>query len=335
MKHSLAFPIVDASQVGDARRAAARLTADLGLSEQQRGSVALVINELGNNLVKYAKDGQLVVRVIDGDKGAGIEILSLDKGPGIGDTYKWLSDGYSSSGTPGNGLGAVRRLSYDFDIYSVAGLGTAIMCRLGNPPKKTTRPSCRLDFGVVCVPMRGETKCGDSWAVHADEERALVMVVDGLGHGVIAAEAADEAVRIFEKSRDLPSLTILQNADIALRSTRGAVMAIAETRLSDRTVSFTGVGNISGCVTDGSAAQHFVSTNGTLGVVSKPKTFQYEWPAGNVMLLYSDGLLSRWDLERYPGLRNRHPSIIAGVLYQNYSRGRDDVTVLAARLDVV
>jgi anti-sigma regulatory factor (Ser/Thr protein kinase) len=349
MKYSLAMPVTDASHVGEARRITARFTADIGLPEPERGQAALVITELGNNLARYAQDGQLVIRALREQPNGGIEILSLDSGPGFPDVASRLADGYSSGGTPGIGLGAVRRLSQQFDVYSGPGVGTAVMSRVVPVGRRRAKAASdgaepataeRLSFGAVCVRFPGEDQCGDAWGVYQDPTRAVFMLVDGLGHGSIAAEAADEAVRVFDADHDKPAAEILARAHLALRSTRGAVMAVAETDIDTGGVSFVGVGNISACLIDDGRPRHMVSVNGTVGFVAKPKAYAYTWQKNALMALSSDGMHARWRLERFPDLLDRHPSIIAGVLYQNYARGsagdaqsreRDDVTILVAR----
>jgi hypothetical protein len=59
--------------------------------------------------------------------------------------------------------------------------------------------------------------------------------------------------------------------------------------------------------------------------------FDLPLPTNALLLLHSDGLATHWNLADYPGLVGRHPGIIAGVLYRDHERGRDDVTVLVVR----
>lgn len=325
------LPIVEASQVGDARRHAARLTLEAGLAENERAAVALIITEIGNNLVKYGKSGRLVLRILAEIDVPGFEVLSLDQGPGIPDIAKSLADGYSTGGTTGNGLGAVQRMSDLFEIYSSPQCGTAILSRVYSASKRPADGN--VDIGAICVPIAGEQRCGDSWGILEGDGRACLMLVDGLGHGAIAAEAADEAVRVFHDyaHSDRPA-EIVSTAHTALRSTRGAVMAVADARLDDGSVTYAGVGNIAGSIAHDSGVQHMVSVNGTVGLVAKPKEFSYRWPPGGILILTSDGIQTRWQLDRFPGLLRKHPAIIAGMIYQYYARVRDDATVVALRL---
>src|SRR5690349_19022077 len=110
-------PVQEQSQVGEARRTAASLTAKLGLNETEAGKVAIIVTELATNLLKHGKGGELVLNV-PGAEPAGLEILALDKGTGIANLRECMRDGHSTAGTPGGGLGAVERLSSALDIYT-------------------------------------------------------------------------------------------------------------------------------------------------------------------------------------------------------------------------
>jgi hypothetical protein len=117
-----------------------------------------------------------------------------------------------------------------------------------------------------------------------------------------------------------------------LRPTRGAAVAVAELVPSERAVRFAGLGNISGAIAGPTDAHSFVSHNGIAGhEMRKIQEFTYQWPVGSLLVMHSDGVSARWDLGRYPGLASRHPSVVAGVLYRDYSRGRDDALVVVVR----
>src|SRR5690606_24646577 len=126
--------------------------------------------------------------------------------------------------------------------------------------------------------------------------------------------------------------SVIDAAHAALRSTRGAAMAIAELRHAERVVRFAGVGNIAASIHDHHQTWNMVSYNGTVGhELRKVQEFTYAWPENGLLVMHSDGLTSRWSLAAYPGLAARHPSMTAAVLYRDFRRGRDDVTVLVAR----
>ncbi|MEH2137873.1 anti-sigma regulatory factor [Nostoc sp.] len=330
MRESVAITITESSQTGEARRVAIALATRLGFQETERGKVGIVVTEVASNLIQHGQGGVLLLRAIEHNSAIGIEVLSLDKGRGMVDVDECLQDGFSTAGTLGNGLGAIRRLSGLFEIYSIPNKGTALVAHLWSdstphPPKKT------LEIGAVCLPKRGEEVSGDAWACQVDRCRSLLLVVDGLGHGPAAATAASSAVRIFQEHHRSPA-AIVEAAHAALRSTRGAVLAIAEIDFEQESVRFAGIGNITTSIFSFTEHHHLLSHNGIVGhEIRKIQEFSYPWYANGLLIMHSDGLDTKWQLDRYPGLSQKHPSLIAGVLYRDFNRDRDDVTVLVAK----
>jgi anti-sigma regulatory factor (Ser/Thr protein kinase) len=329
---TLAVPVPDAGAVAAARRAAARLAGDLGFSEAEVGRIALLVTEAATNLVKHAGGGELLVGVGvgEGDDAPSVEILALDRGHGMVDVAACLRDGYSTAGSPGTGLGAIRRLATTFDVYSAPGLGTAVLAVVG--PRPPSRARATVAVGGLAVAKPGEDVCGDAWATVATPAGCRVLVVDGLGHGPDAAAAARIAVRLFRESRGATIEDGMQRMHDGLRATRGASLGIAELDAERRLVSFVGVGNVAAMVASAAGTRHLVSHNGTAGhQLRRIQVFTAPWPAGALVLLHSDGLASHWTLDRYPGLSARYPTLVAGVLYRDHRRGRDDTTVVVAR----
>jgi anti-sigma regulatory factor (Ser/Thr protein kinase) len=314
------------------RRLATSMAGRLGFDEQDQGRVALVLTEAANNAVLHGGGGEIVLRCFHGSA-PGIEAIIADRGPGMADLGRALRDGYSTAGTSGSGLGAVKRLSNKFDIYSAAGIGTVLLVQVcSRAAVLSTGSSGRLDNGAVCLPRTGETECGDAWALARSGDRHLLIVADGLGHGPDAAKASRQAITTFHNRRTLPLTDLLGEIHLALRSTRGAAVAVAALDPTKREVRYAGVGNIAGAVVTGDETRSMVSHNGTLGhEVRKVQEFTYAWPPGALVIMHSDGLQTQWRLDRYPGLSSRAPSVIAGLLYRDFTRGRDDVTVAAVR----
>lgn len=336
MNHSIALPILESSQAGEARRTALAFARRLGFNETERGKVALVVTEVANNLVRHARDGVLLLQALEQNGITGVEIIALDKGPGINNLNECLRDGFSTGGTPGNGLGAIERLSALFDIHSVPSVGTAILSRFWASPLPQEQPQERLNLGAVCLPKTGEEVSGDTWASAQSDRFHLLLVADGLGHGPLAAQASLEAVRVFRENAHHSPKEIMEAAHAALRSTRGAAVAIAAIDIERQVLHFAGVGNIAGTIITPAGNSNLVSHNGTVGhEVRKIQEFTYPWSRGGLLVMHSDGLKSQWRLERYPGLLAKPPSLTAGVLYRDFNRGRDDVTVLVAMEETV
>lgn len=329
MLHPFAFVIAESSQVGDARRTTTALAASVGFSETKQGELALLVTEIANNLIRHATHGELFVRVMEAEGVIGIELTAVDKGPGMASVSQCLRDGYSTAGTPGNGLGAIARLSHLFEVYSVPNDGTVLVCQLWAKPAPFLPSPAPMEYGVINRPKPGQEVCGDFWAVEHLVERSLFFMADGLGHGPDAAIASQDAVRAFRKHKARQPKEILEAVHSALHGTRGAAVAVAALNFAREEVCFAGIGNIAAAVVTPTLSQSMVSHNGIVGhQVRKFQEFFYPWTPNALLILHSDGLSNRWQMERYPGLTVRHPGLIAGVLYRDSQRDNDDATVL-------
>ena len=327
----LVLPVTEISQVAEARRAATGLADQLTFDEADIGTIALIVTEAATNLVKHATGGEILLYALQSGEVGGIQVLALDKGPGLANAAQAMRDGYSTTGSPGTGLGAMERLATLFDIHSVPGAGTALLASLWSKPLSNSQPP-PLEVGALSLPKPGEVVCGDRWAVTWFPERTLILVADGLGHGPGAAEAAMEAVRTFHERAALTPAAIVESIHAALRGTRGAALAVTEIAPSQEAIHFAGVGNISGVVLSSEGSRQMVSHNGTAGHSARRiQEFTYPWSSDALLVLYSDGLVSHLHPERYPGLLRHNPDLIAATLYRDYTRGRDDVTVVVAR----
>jgi serine phosphatase RsbU (regulator of sigma subunit) len=201
-----------------------------------------------------------------------------------------------------------------------------------------TRPAVGppvLHIGAVCVPKAGEEMCGDAWAVASMAGgRTLIIVADGLGHGPLAADASSVALTAFRE--EAPSghgpADILAEVHRRLRSTRGAAVAIAEISPASEEIRFAGLGNVAAVVMSGASRRGLVSHNGIAGGTPAPsRELSYPFPRESLLVMASDGLGTHWDLARYAGVTMRHPSVVSALLCRDFSRERDDLTVVAAR----
>jgi anti-sigma regulatory factor (Ser/Thr protein kinase) len=335
MPESLRLLIDEASKTAEARRLARSLAEGMGLGEILSEQVSIVVTEACTNLLKHARQGELIIHsATEGlEPVPFLELLALDHGPGIEDLQRCLQNGYSTSGGLGHGLGAIIRLSNDADFYSVPGKGTGILARWwsGALPLPSQRGVFRIS--AVNVPKAGQEASGDSWASVQSGDQLTVLVADGLGHGMEANLASSQAVRILRENPNLAPRALLERCHLALRSTRGAAIAVAKIDRAHEEITYAGAGNISGKIYSAQrASQHLVSVNGTGGHhTEKLREFSYPWPADGVLQLYSDGLSTGAGVEAYPGLASHDPALIAGMLYRDFGRGRDDATVVVAK----
>jgi anti-sigma regulatory factor (Ser/Thr protein kinase) len=303
------------------------------LGADAAGRLAIVVTEAATNIVRHAGFGVIVLRALLEGPAPRIEMLALDKGPGIPDVERAMRDGYSTSGTAGRGLGGMQRLTDVFELYSQRGVGTALLARIGDRVRSSsdTRRSVSLDdrLGVVCVPLRGETECGDAWRVDGGGQSISVLLVDGLGHGPDAAAASTAATSAFPQlATESPEATLVA-LDVVLHETRGAALSLAVIDRTSRAVRFSGVGNVDGRVLTEAATEYLVPQSGIVGHgMPKLRSTDAAWPAGARLVMHSDGILARWRMDAYPGLMTAHPALLAGVIYRDFARERDDATVV-------
>lgn len=330
---ALALPVTDPSGAGEARRQVVRLVEALGFDETTAGRVAIAATEAATNLAKHSPTGGVVMaRPCRRGDAVGVELIAMDRGPGMVNPAECMRDGYSTAGSPGTGLGALRRMSDDFDLFSTPDVGTVLLSRIWAVEPGAAEAQ-GVTVGAVIVAKPGQEVCGDNAGSEEAGGRTTCVVADGLGHGPDAAEASRLALRVFRANPGEAPGELLHRMHAALRPTRGAAVSVVQIDARTGIVRCAGVGNIAGSVVapDG-ASRSLVSHNGIVGhEMRKVQEFEVPWPTGAVLVMHSDGIGSRWSLDRYPGLMGRDPAVVAAVVYRDFCRGTDDATVLVAR----
>lgn len=326
-----AFPIDDASRVGEARRHGASLCAEFGWSEVDAGKLAIVLTELATNLHRHAVGGRLLIayRAAFGD----IEVVCVDDGPGMSDVARSMQDGVSTGGgSPGTGLGAVRRLTASFEMHSSTQDGTVCVARVARSTPARPPATSSYAFGAICVPIQGETVCGDAWALALEDDRATLMVADGLGHGAQAAEASQAALDVLAEDPAAELRTLVERSHVHLRGTRGAALCVLRIDATAQTVGCAGAGNVAVRMVSGVFDRSMVTQHGTAGVqIRRPEQANLAMPLHGVAIVHSDGLQTRWDKAVLLPVLERDPTLAAALLFRNFSRGRDDATVVVVR----
>ncbi len=341
--------IKEEAHVGAARRAVHRYAARLGLGDDALAELDIVVQEMGTNAVRYASGGGSVYWTTTlGGAPQGLELFYCDKGPGIYDLDTAFRDGVSTGGSLGTGLGAMRRQLDEFEAYSlvkgttrrlVAGQrrtthGTAILGRKW-PPAKYSGPTGGLSrgrLGVWSRPRPGEDANGDAYFIAEHGGETLLAVVDGLGHGRGARDAAAAALATLEGWEGEPLGDVVLGVHDALRTTRGAVMGAVVIDRARGTFQYAGVGNVEVRVVGTTEPARPVAANGTLGArLSQVRVWPHRWAEGSTLVLASDGVSASWDLSSYPGILTKSPQLLAGVLMRDFSRLSDDATVLVYR----
>jgi anti-sigma regulatory factor (Ser/Thr protein kinase) len=347
MREIHSIEIEDEAHVGTARRAVQRFADGLGFDENALSEIGIVVQEIGTNAARYTDAGGRIHYSTPPGETKGLELFYWDTGPGIYDLDRAVRDGVSTSGSLGAGLGAIRRLMDEFDVYSTQRVisrgsssarrtshGTALLARkwLGNRQGETGGSDETRRLGVWSRPHPGEEANGDAYFIRTRNSLTLIAVVDGLGHGSGAKEASDAALDSLDDWMGEPLDEVLQSVHNALRATRGAVMSAAIIDRANERFSCAGVGNV--MVRVFGAPEHVspISTNGTLGArLGQLRVWSYPWADGATLIMASDGVSASWDIDSYPGILRHSPQLLAGILMRDYGRDTDDATVLVAR----
>jgi anti-sigma regulatory factor (Ser/Thr protein kinase) len=323
------FRVEAAGTAAAVRRAAERLATELGMPERRIADLSIVAAEAAGNLVKHADEGVLLVRAVRAADLAGVEIIAIDRGPGMADVARSVGDGHSTTDTLGIGLGAIMRQASWTDLHSVPGRGTVLGIQVW--PGDAPPPSWAA--GVTRA-LTGEPVSGDGFAVREAGGRRQVLVCDGLGHGRLAHAATQEAVRVFGSTPAAPPAAVVEALHRTLGHTRGAALAVAELDHDAGLVRYAGLGNITGAVLghDGSR-RGMVSLPGIAGHQKRQiREYDYPLPPGAIVLMHSDGVVDRWSPADYPGLLAHSPQVIAATVLRDAGTRRDDAGILVARL---
>jgi anti-sigma regulatory factor (Ser/Thr protein kinase) len=331
------------ADVGKARRMVLEQTCAMGFDDRALAELEIAVTELATNLVvHHCVDGEVIAKEITDPLGQGIEMVTRDRGPGIPDLKRALDDHHSTGGSMGCGLGAVRRLMDEFDIYShvtprrpqltdrtSVPYGTVVVARKWVVDRDPSRPFVHSAYSRPCL---GNTANGDSCFVSDERDGLLVAVADGLGHGSLAQEAGCKSIEFVRENKDMEFGRLIPAIDELLRQTRGVALTLVRIRLSDRTVIHTGIGNVEARVYPrGKAA--LIPRAGILGggIFRPPKVSKVPWPEGGMLFVFTDGVSGRWDLEEIPGVHERHVTTIANLLMREYGRTDDDATLVVAK----
>ncbi|NKZ08266.1 anti-sigma regulatory factor [Actinomadura latina] len=319
------------SAAAGARRHAVRLAERVGFTAARVAQIQIAVTEAATNLVKHAVQGEMLVRVVRAGDDAALEIVCLDRGPGIGDVPGSQLDGRSTTGTLGIGLGAIERLADHSGVHSVPRTGTVLFARFLHPGGEGTAPApAGLPFAGLTRPIEGEQECGDAYAARLEDGTVYAMLCDGLGHGPMAARAASEAVAAVREAA-LPAgpADLLTQVHRRLGPTRGGAVAVAVVEPAKGVVRFAGLGNVAGWIIGRDRRHGMVSVPGIAGAQARRLREQvYDLPQGAAVVLHSDGLTAKWDAAGRPG-PGRDPLLLAADLMREAGVRHDDRGVLA------
>lgn len=323
--------IEDTSSASEARRRVRKIGAIANLDADTVERAAIVATEAATNIARHAGQGNILIDVLPLFGSSLIAIVAMDDGPGIARPEVMMRDGETTANGAGTGLGAMQRLSDQFDIHTGPDKGTVVACVLGKPASNFA--SRRFDAAGLRLNHPNETVCGDAWVVRKNRRTAQFFLCDGLGHGPRAAAAAEESVDALVAHRGGDVGTVLDDLSRTMHSSRGAVAGLCQIDGESAEMHFGGIGNISMLQVSGGQVRRFASRDGRLGAVDRPPLVEtFTVTPGDVMIMHSDGISTLRGIEKRVGLMRRSALTIAGVLMRDNLRGRDDAGVVVMKV---
>jgi anti-sigma regulatory factor (Ser/Thr protein kinase) len=329
-----ALRIRNTADVVAARRLARETAIKTGFSKTASEEVALVVHELGTNIVRHAGTGLLRVAGLDSGSSPGLQISAQDEGPGIPDIDNAVRDGFSSAGSLGYGLGTVYRMMDSVDITSPLdrGRGTHIDCVRRLEKKPVFSRENPVDCGAATRPYPGMRLNGDAFVLKRSPRHTLAAVIDGLGHGTFAHRAAQTAKLHVEKFADHPLTDIFRNVERFCRATRGVVMAVARIEHQTGELCFAGIGNIAVRLSGATKNQSLYQLRGIVGAnAPNAREITVKWPAEGVLVMHSDGLSSRWRWSEHRHLFSSSATEMAGAMLRSLTKENDDATIVVVK----
>jgi anti-sigma regulatory factor (Ser/Thr protein kinase) len=325
----------DRSYISLTKKEIHRMAADADFPAKRLGEIDIIVAEISSNLIKHGKEGELLAGITKTEHQEYLEIIALDNGPGMHDTQRMIEDGVSTTGTLGQGLGAIKRLSDNFELYSIRDWGTILLSRIYKRKPATMHPS-DVSFRSVVVAKTGEEYCGDGCLMIRKGNVLKVFLGDGLGHGIEANKAVTAAMEVFSNSNEQSPMEMIREMHNEIKKTRGLVASVAFLDLNAKTGRICGVGNIAGKSFSAANVKNHISYNGIIGLNIPTTMKDQELLTGDTnqyLVLCSDGIRSRWEISKYPGVFKHDLSVLAAAIYKDFSRKTDDMSVVVGKIN--
>lgn len=328
----ISFPANDRSYFSLLKKDIHRSALAAGLGNSRVAELDIIVAELTSNLFKYGENGEILFGILKNGDFPYIEIICIDSGSGMQNPGRMLLDGYSTSNTMGHGLGSIKRLSDTFDIYSQVGWGTIVLSRIYINGKPAKKPGLVVHPLVIAKP--GESTSGDGIIYKTNKDSIKLMLCDGLGHGLEANKAINEAAASFRVFPDISPTATLKFIHGAIRKTRGMVANVVHYDFRTKQWTSAGIGNIAARWFGPGISKNHMSYNGIVGhnIPGTMNDQQYSSDEYNQLILCSDGIKTRWDLTKYPLIQKCDPTILCAALYKDQARRTDDMSVIIIKL---
>ena len=324
------------SYLAGTRKEIRRLAVQAGFEQKKIDEIDILVSELSSNLVKHAADGEILAGIVSDRQRTCLELIAIDNGPGITDPERMMQDGVSTKGTLGHGLGAIRRFSDQFEIYSLKDWGTILLSRIfldKSDEKGTQRSLVTMRSLVIAKP--GETISGDgSSGFLAGDGTYRLFAADGLGHGAEANRAVQEAILAFRDFETDSPVEFLRYLHTVIRKTRGCVAAVVIVDPARKVWKFCGIGNIATRFTGVHQARSYLSYNGIVGHNIPGMLYDQEVSIQDFqqITLCSDGIRSRWQQARLPDIGRQDLIVQAAAIYKDFARRNDDMSIIIGKI---
>lgn len=308
----------------------------MGFSDLKRERMELVATEILTNQHKYARGSGLLQLWEWAGPTPALDLFALDYGPGIADLDSAKTDGFTTSGTLGKGMGAIHRLADEAALYSRAQgevksgewHGVAVWARF----YLRERGQCPYQVGLYLRAYQDGIHNGDCVCADFDEQSLRWLHMDGLGHGLEAAETVADMGAVLH--REEASQGVMEGVSRALRGSRGAVGIVGELDTASRRARICGVGDMTAALLSGEGRRSIQFSPGVLGHSHRScEVTEHELGAETLLLTASDGLRRNWDPAAFAGLFPLHPQMVAYVLGSVAGRSNDDKSIFLVRLD--
>lgn len=332
----VAFKADDRSYFAILKKDIHALAVGASFSVARLGELDIIVAELVSNLVKHAGGGQVWVKLLEEGGQQGIELISVDNGPGMKDVTRMVADGVSTKNTLGQGLGAMKRLSDVFQIFSQKGWGTVIIIRLFKERLPHVKKIPKEEIRSVVLPKPGEEACGDGFFSTTTKDHIKMFLGDGLGHGPEAAHAVTEAGNAFLNCTENNPTEIIRHLNNEVKKTRGLVGTVAVFDIHQKKWKICGVGNISTKIMSPANGKNLIAYNGIIGL-NVPRTLnaqEIDYEKGQHIIMCNDGLKSKWETVNYAAIQRYDASILSAALLKDYARQTDDMSVAVCKINL-
>lgn len=317
-----AIPLTGRAQIAAGHRAASLMGSRLGFQEADMRRLHEVLSALAERILLISSLNQLFID--EAEDGDAVDALIVARGGIAPSAAEESCEADVADVIQGLRLACCQ--SDLFDMHLEPGAGVAILARVRRRGAEAVGED---RYGALCVARLGQAVCGDVWCVRPRPDGIAILVADGAGHGARAALASSEALRLFLAAGLQGPAEVAQRLHQGLRHTCGGAIGVA--LLSPGIVRYTGIGSVGGVVIHQRSAVRMESMGGTAGRSAPAiRERRYDASVSGLVVLHSDGIAASWDIGRYCGLMDRHPRLIAAVIYRDFARGRNDVAIVVA-----